>query len=81
MHLHPASPAPRHCCPHLPPPLPPPRSLLAQLASDCSFLEGIHVMDYSLLMGVHCKSFGETSASPLNTDKVRRRRRVERSPD
>ena len=57
-----------------------PRSLLAQLAADCSFLEDIHVMDYSLLMGVHCKSFGETSASPLNTDKVRRVRGVQRLP-
>ena len=61
--------------PHAAPPLPSSclRSLLAQLAADCSFLEDIHVMDYSLLMGVHCKSFGETSASPLNTDKARGR--------
>lgn len=44
--------------------------LAGQLAADALFLEDIHVMDYSLLMGVHVKSFGETSASPLNTDKV-----------
>ncbi|KAL4451482.1 hypothetical protein ABPG75_007144 [Micractinium tetrahymenae] len=43
--------------------------LLGQLAADCTFLEDIRVMDYSLLMGVHCRSRGDTSASALNTDK------------
>lgn len=44
--------------------------LLAQLAADCTFLEDIRVMDYSLLMGVHSRGRGETSASAFNTDKV-----------
>ena len=49
----------------------PPRRVSSQLSADCGFLEDIRVMDYSLLMGVHCRYYGETSGSPLNTDKVR----------
>ena len=44
--------------------------LLDQMAADCSFLEDSRVMDYSLLLGVHYRSYGDTSASPINTDKV-----------
>lgn len=43
--------------------------LIDQLRQDCSFLEGMHVMDYSLLLGVHYRSHGDTSASPINTDR------------
>lgn len=53
----------------------PPRlreEMVGQLAADCGFLEAAHVMDYSLLMGVHYRSAGEAPASPLHTDKVRR---------
>ena len=53
----------------------PPRlreEMVGQLAADCGFLEAAHVMDYSLLMGVHYRSAaGQASASPLHTDKVR----------
>ncbi|GAB4813493.1 hypothetical protein N2152v2_000539 [Parachlorella kessleri] len=43
--------------------------LLDQMRADCGFLEDSRVMDYSLLLGVHYRSFGDTSASPVNTDK------------
>ena len=49
------------------------RRVMLQLSHDCGFLEDIRVMDYSLLLGVHCpRTAGDTSAaSANNTDKVR----------
>eukprot|EP00887_Chlorella_sp_A99_P001758 scaffold19.g1758.t1 len=42
-------------------------ALLAQLRADLAFLEAQHVMDYSLLLGVHYRCDGY--ASPLVTDR------------
>lgn len=43
--------------------------LMKQLAADCSLMEELRVMDYSLLLGVHYRSPGYAS-SPQVTDKV-----------
>ena len=43
---------------------------MAQLAADCTLLEELRVMDYSLLLGVHIRSAGGYASSPLPTDKV-----------
>ena len=43
---------------------------MAQLAADCALLEELRVMDYSLLLGVHCRTGGWTSSPPV-TDRVR----------
>ena len=45
------------------------RRLMTQLAADCSLLEELRVMDYSLLLGIHARSSGWTS-SPHATDRV-----------
>ena len=45
------------------------RRLMDQLAADCSLLEELRVMDYSLLLGVHYRSTGWASSPPA-TDKV-----------
>ncbi|KAL3131311.1 hypothetical protein ABBQ38_000603 [Trebouxia sp. C0009 RCD-2024] len=42
--------------------------LMKQLAADCSLMEELRVMDYSLLLGVHYRSPGYAS-SPHVTDK------------
>ena len=42
---------------------------MKQLAADCSLMEELRVMDYSLLLGVHYRSPGYAS-SPQVTDKV-----------
>ncbi|KAK9917488.1 hypothetical protein WJX75_004962 [Coccomyxa subellipsoidea] len=42
--------------------------LMDQLAADCSLLEELRVMDYSLLLGVHYRSTGWASSPPA-TDK------------
>lgn len=43
--------------------------LMRQMQSDAAFLESVGVMDYSLLLGVHCRAQAETSATPHNTDR------------
>lgn len=35
------------------------QGLMAQIAKDTDLLERLHVMDYSLLLGVHFSSWGE----------------------
>ena len=42
---------------------------MKQLAADCSLMQELRVMDYSLLLGVHYRSPGYSS-SPQVTDKV-----------
>ena len=42
---------------------------MKQLTADCSLMEELRVMDYSLLLGVHYRSPGYAS-SPQVTDKV-----------
>lgn len=32
--------------------------LMGQLGRDCALLESLHVMDYSLLLGIHFLSWG-----------------------
>ena len=70
LHQHLLPPSPPHT-PTRPPRHTPPHRLARQLAADCTLLEALNVMDYSLLLGVHIKSYGEASAtSAHNTDKV-----------
>lgn len=49
-------------------------ALMQQLRADTALLAGMHVMDYSLLLGVHSRSGGWTSSPPV-TDRVHPRMR------
>lgn len=51
-------------------------ALLKQLSADCAFLEGAHVMDYSLLLGVHFRNKAEV-ASPEPGDAAGREAHTE----
>jgi hypothetical protein len=51
-------------------------ALMAQLAADTALLQALHVMDYSLLLGLHFPRWGADRWRPPHAPAARRPRQV-----